>query len=58
MIAVLIGTSIKKLEAYEVGFDYNPNAVSIDEENLYYEGTHFLGPGHYFITFIKNLRTI
>jgi hypothetical protein len=53
MIIVLIATSVHKLEAYEVGFDYNPNSISINEDMLYTEGTHFTGPGHYFITFIK-----
>ncbi|CDW76860.1 UNKNOWN [Stylonychia lemnae] len=58
MAIVLIATSVHKLEAYEVGFDYNPNSVSINEDQLYTEGTFFTGPGHYFITFIKNLRTV
>jgi len=43
--------SISKLEAYEVGLEYNPNSVKINGEKLYTEGTHFLGPGHYFIKF-------
>ncbi len=58
MIIVLIATSVHKLEAYEVGFDYNPNAVEVNEAQLYDQGTYFLGPGHYFITFIKQIRTI
>jgi len=32
LIIVLIATSVHKLEAYEVGFDYNPNSVSINED--------------------------
>ena len=51
IIIVLIATSFAKLEAYEVGLEYNPNAISINENKLYTEGTHFLGPGHYFIKF-------
>jgi hypothetical protein len=51
VIIVLIATSISKLEAYEVGLEYNPNAVTINGGKLYTEGTHFLGPGHYFIKF-------
>lgn len=57
-IIVLIATSIKKLEDYELGLQFNPNAVSLNEEKLFTAGTHFLGPGHYFIKFNKNLRTI
>jgi len=58
LIGALVGTSIKKLEAYEVGLAYNPVAVTIDETKLYTEGTHALGPGHYFITFNRQPRTI
>ena len=53
IIVVLIATSFSKLEAYEVGLEYNPNAVAINENKLYTEGTHFLGPGHKFIKFNK-----
>lgn len=58
IIIVLIAVSFAKLEAYEVGLEYNPNAVSINENKLYTEGIHFLGPGHYFIKFIRQQRTI
>jgi hypothetical protein len=51
VVIVLIAVSISKLEAYEVGLEYNPNAVKINGEKLYTEGTYFLGPGHYFIKF-------
>ena len=51
LIITLIATSVKKLENYEVGLDYNPNAVEINESKLYTEGTYMLGPGHSFITF-------
>jgi hypothetical protein len=55
---VLIATSFAKLEAYEVGLEYNPNAISINENKLYTEGTHFLGPGHSFIKFNRQMRTV
>ena len=58
LIVVLIATSFAKLEAYEVGIEYNPNAVSINTNQLYTEGTHFLGPGHYFIKFNKQQLTV
>jgi hypothetical protein len=58
IIIVLIATSFAKLEAYEVGLEYNPNAISINEDKLYTEGTHFLGPGHYFIKFNRQMRTV
>lgn len=58
VLIVCLATSVAKLEAYEVGLEYNPNAVSINENKLYTEGTHFLGPGHYFIKFNRQLRTI
>jgi hypothetical protein len=58
VIIVLISVSISKLEAYEVGLEYNPNTVTINNEKLYTEGTHFLGPGHYFIKFNRQQRTI
>jgi hypothetical protein len=48
---VLLATSFAKLEAYEVGLEYNPNFISINEDKLYTEGIHGLGPGHYFIKF-------
>jgi hypothetical protein len=51
VVIVLISVSISKLEAYEVGLEYNPNTVTINGEKLYTEGTYFLGPGHYFIKF-------
>jgi hypothetical protein len=55
---VLLATSFSKLEAYEVGLEYNPNQISINEEKLYTEGIHALGPGHYFIKFNRQQRTI
>ena len=58
LIVVLIATSFGKLEAYEVGIEYNPNAVSINENVLYEQGTHFLGPGHYFIKFNRQMQTV
>lgn len=58
IIIVLIATSFGKLESYEVGLEYNPNSVSINDQMLYTEGTHFLGPGHYFIKFIRQMRTV
>lgn len=58
IVIVLIATSFSKLEAYEVGLEYNPNAISINENKLYTEGTHFLGPGHSFIKFNKQMRTV
>lgn len=58
LIVVLVATSVKKLEAYEVGLEFDPNSVTINTEKLFTEGTHSLGPGHYFITFNRQLRTI
>jgi hypothetical protein len=55
---VLLATSFAKLEAYEVGLEYNPNTISINDEKLYTEGIHGLGPGHYFIKFNRQQRTI
>lgn len=55
---VLLATSFSKLEAYEVGLEYNPNMISINENKLYTEGIHALGPGHYFIKFNRQQRTI
>jgi len=57
-IIVVIAVSFAKLEAYEVGLEYNPNTVKINEGKLYTEGIHFLGPGHYFIKFNRQQRTI
>lgn len=51
MIAVLIGTSVKTLQSYEVGLHKDTTAVTIDESQLYEQGRHFLGPGHSFISF-------
>lgn len=58
VIIVVIAVSFAKLEAYEVGLEYNPNTVSINEGKLYTEGIHFLGPGHYFIKFNRQQRTV
>jgi hypothetical protein len=55
---VLIATSFSKLEAYEVGLEYNPNSITINENRLFTEGTFFLGPGHSFIKFNKQMRTV
>jgi regulator of protease activity HflC (stomatin/prohibitin superfamily) len=57
-VAIMIGVSFSRLEDFEVGIEYNPNAVSINKDKLYERGTHFLGLGHSFIKFSKNLRTI
>jgi hypothetical protein len=51
VVLVAVENLAKQLEAYEVGLEYNPNSVKINGEKLYTEGTHFLGPGHYFIKF-------
>ena len=58
IVIVLIATSFSKLENFEVGLEYNPNAISINENKLYTEGIHFLGPGHSFIKFIRQMRTV
>ena len=50
---VLLATSFGNLEAYEVGLEYNPNSITINDNKLYTEGTHLLGPGHKFIKFNK-----
>ena len=55
---VLLATSFSKLESYEVGLEYNPNTISINDQKLYTEGIHALGPGHYFIKFNRQQRTI
>lgn len=57
-IIVIVAISFKGLDDNEIGIHYNPNAVSINEEKLYERGTHFLGPGHRFIIFKRNQRTI
>jgi regulator of protease activity HflC (stomatin/prohibitin superfamily) len=58
IIIVLIATSIAKLEPYEVGLQYNPNSVTINQGRLYTSGTYFLCPGCKFIKFNKQMRTI
>lgn len=58
VVIVVIAVSFAKLEAYEVGLEYNPNTVTINEGKLYTEGIHFLGPGHYFIKFNRQQRTV
>ena len=55
---VLLGASIHKLEDYEIGLNYNPNSVAINKDKLYEGGTYITGPGHRFIKFSKNLKTI
>ncbi len=55
---VLIATSVKKLETYEVGLSYNPTTISLDREKLLEGGTHVLTPGHVIYAFSKNLRTV
>ena len=35
VVIVLISVSISKLEAYEVGLEYNPNTVTINGDKLY-----------------------
>lgn len=58
LIIVLIATSIQKLEPYEVGLEYNPNSISINQNKLFTSGTYFLGPGYRFIKFNRQMKTV
>lgn len=54
----LIGISFKKLEANEVGLDYSSNSLTIDTSQLYQSGVHFLGVGHDFIRYPRNVQEL
>lgn len=56
--AILVGVSFNKLGPNELGLDYSANSLTIDYDKLYTGGVHFLGVGHSFIIFPKNVQEI
>jgi regulator of protease activity HflC (stomatin/prohibitin superfamily) len=56
--AFLLGYSFRKLEANEVGLNYSANSLTIEMDKLYESGVHFLGVGHSFFKFPKNVQQI
>ena len=56
--AILFGVSWSSLEPNEVGIEYNGNTLSINTDELFTSGRHFLGLGHSFIVYPKTLQTV
>ena len=58
LIITLIATSIKVLEATEIGVVYNYSLASLNENRLYLQGTHATGPFTRMISFPIDLQTV
>lgn len=59
IISVLVGIGFARLDSTEVGLDYSANSLSIDfEAELYETGLYFLGPGHDFLKFPKETKSL
>lgn len=54
----LIATSIKGLSATTVGLDVAEASRTLNRGQLFKQGTHTLGPFHYFITFPTEQQSI
>mmetsp|Transcript_45910 Transcript_45910/g.52965 ORF Transcript_45910/g.52965 Transcript_45910/m.52965 type:complete len:318 (+) Transcript_45910:82-1035(+) len=57
-ILILVLCSYDSLEPTEVGLEYNPNSKNLNTDELYKNGRHNLGIGHYFIKFPTELQQI
>lgn len=55
---ILVGVGFSRLEVNEVGIDYSANSLTINTNELYTNGIHFLGVGHSFIKFPKRQVTL
>lgn len=55
---ILFALSFSTLDVHQVGIKYNNNLMTIDEENVYNNGRHFLGLGLNFIEFPTNMVEI
>jgi len=57
-IIVLLATSLHTLGPTDMGIDYNGLFMRIDETQLYTNGRHFLGPGHFFKVYKKEQQDV
>ena len=55
---ILLVCSFSTLEPNEVGIEYNANTLSINTDELYESGRHFLGLGHSFLIYPKTLQQV
>lgn len=55
---ILLVCSFSSLEPNEVGIEYNANTLSINKDELFTSGRHFLGLGHSFIVYPKTLQQV
>jgi regulator of protease activity HflC (stomatin/prohibitin superfamily) len=57
-IIVLISLSVASLEQLDFGLNYNSITLTIEDKVYATAGLHFLGVGHYFITYPRTVQAI
>lgn len=57
-LVILVFMSYSTLDATEIGLDYSSITKSLDKNNIYQSGYHFIGFGHKFIKFPSTVQSM